>query len=51
MAHTAHAIAYDDAHGGVEDFLATLLAAPAAGLAALVLNTFRHGCGNASSTL
>ena len=41
MAHTAHAIAHDNAHGSIEDQLATLLAAMPAGLAALILNTLR----------
>ena len=47
MAHGPHAIAYHDAHGGIENVLPALLAAPTTGLAALVLDAFSHGSGNA----
>ncbi|MCY1551694.1 hypothetical protein D9M68_880400 [compost metagenome] len=46
MAHGPDAVTDDDAHGGVEDRLAALLATFAGGLAALVLNTSRHRAGD-----
>ena len=44
MAHAPHAVAYDDAHGSIENQLAALLAAMPAGLATLVFDTLgkRH---------
>ena len=39
MAHGAHALTHDDAHGGIENRLTALLAALTASLAPLVLNT------------
>ena len=45
MAHGAHAIAHDDAHGGIENRLTALLAALTTGLAALVLDAFGDGIG------
>ncbi|MCY1549774.1 hypothetical protein D9M68_859680 [compost metagenome] len=51
MAHGTHAITDDDAHGGVEDRLAALLAALAAGLAALVLNAFGYRTGHAGGAV
>ncbi|MOA30191.1 hypothetical protein D3C78_1512570 [compost metagenome] len=51
MAHTTYTIAHDDAHGGVEDQLATLLAALAGSLAALVLHAFGDGGGDAGGAL
>ncbi|BBH31546.1 putative two-component system sensor kinase [Pseudomonas sp. St290] len=50
MAYGSHAIAHHDAHGRVENFLATLLTALSAGLAALVLNTFSDSRGDARCT-
>ena len=45
MAHGAHALTHDDAHGGIENRLTALLAALTTGLAALVLNAFGNGIG------
>ena len=50
MTYGPHAIAHDDTHGRIENVLPALLAAPSAGLAALVLNAFSHGSSNAGGT-
>ncbi|MCY1306485.1 hypothetical protein D9M70_563490 [compost metagenome] len=51
MAHRPHAVAHDDAHGGIEDRLASLFAALAAGLAALVFHAFGDRAGYAGGTV
>ncbi|SPO59752.1 protein of unknown function [Pseudomonas inefficax] len=51
VAHATYAIAHDNAHGGVEDQLATLFAALAGSLAALVLHAFGDGGGDAGGAL
>jgi len=51
VAYGADAIAHDDPQGGVEDRLAALLAALAAGLAALVFDTFGDGAGDLRGTV
>ncbi|MGV8488869.1 hypothetical protein ACV34S_34985, partial [Pseudomonas aeruginosa] len=45
VAHGPYAVADDQAHGGIENRLAPLLAALAAGLAALVTNAFGYRAG------
>jgi len=50
VTHGSHAITHHDPHGGIENILPALLAAPTTGLAALVLDTFSHGSGNASGS-
>jgi hypothetical protein len=51
MANGAHAIADEDAHGGIENLLATLFTALSARFAALILNTLRHSRGKAGGSL
>jgi hypothetical protein len=51
MANGPYAIADDNAHDCVKDILPAPLTALSAGLPALILNTLRYRCGNASSTL
>jgi hypothetical protein len=45
-----YTVTHDNAHGSIQDFLSSLLAALSAGLAALVLNTFSDRSGDTRCT-